>query len=99
MGSDAVMTMFGRNTRELEWFIAAGLTPQEAIRAATVNGAALLGQEEFLGRLAPGYAADIVAVDGNPVEDIRALTRNVQWVMKSGAVVVQRGEGRVRPGD
>lgn len=91
MGSDAVMTMFGRNTRELEWFIEAGMTPREAIRAATVNGAALLGQEHFLGRLAPGYAADIVAVDGDPVEDIRALTRNVRWVMKSGDIVVDPG--------
>jgi imidazolonepropionase-like amidohydrolase len=88
MGSDAVMSGFGQNTRELEWFINAGMTTGEAIRAATVNGAALLGQEDSLGRLQPGFAADIVAVQGNPLSDIRALTRNVQWVMKDGEVVV-----------
>ena len=90
MGSDAVMTMFGQNTRELEWFVAAGMTPAEALRAATVNGASLLGRENKLGRLAPGYAADIVAVRGDPLADIRALTRGVVWVMKGGEVVVEQ---------
>ena len=93
MGSDAVMTMFGRNTRELEWFVEAGMAPAEAIRAATVNGAKMLGQEGSLGRLRPGYAADVIAVAGNPLDDIRALSRNVQWVMKAGEIVVER-EGR-----
>jgi imidazolonepropionase-like amidohydrolase len=88
MGSDAVMSGFGQNTRELEWFVEAGLTTAEALQAATVNGARLLGQEDTLGRLKTGFAADIVAVDGDPLDDIRALTRNVQWVMKDGKVVV-----------
>jgi imidazolonepropionase-like amidohydrolase len=87
MGSDAVFTMFGQNARELEWFIEAGLTPAEAIRAATVTGATLLGQEHRLGRLAPDFVADIVAVRGNPLNDIRRLTRGVSWVMKAGEVV------------
>jgi imidazolonepropionase-like amidohydrolase len=90
MGSDAVMTMFGQNTRELEWFVRAGLTPAEALRAATVNGAALLGQEHTLGRLKVGFAADIVGIEGNPLIDIRAVTRHVKWVMKAGEVVVDR---------
>ena len=90
MGSDAVMTMFGQNTRELEWFIEAGMTPAEALRTATVNGADLLGQQHFLGRLKVGFAADIVAVNGSPLDDIRAITRNVVWVMKAGKVVVDR---------
>ncbi len=87
MGSDAVMTMFGQNTRELEWFVEAGMTPREAIQAATVNGSALLGQEHTVGRLKKDFAADIIAVNGDPLSDIRALTRNVVWVMKAGEVV------------
>ncbi len=86
MGSDAVMTMFGENTRELEWFVAAGMSPAEALRTATINGARLLGQQNHLGRLAPGFAADIVAVSGQPLADIRAVTRQVVWVMKGGKV-------------
>ena len=90
MGSDAVMSGFGQNTRELEWFVEAGMTPAEAIQTATVNGAILLGQEQHLGRLKSGFAADIVAVEGDPLRDIRALTHNVKWVMKNGEVVVDR---------
>jgi len=97
MGSDAVMTMFGQNTRELEWFVEAGMTTKEAIQAATLNGALLLGQEENLGRLRTGFAADIIAVEGNPLTDIRALTRTVRWVMKDGQVVVDHREKGVEP--
>ncbi len=88
MGSDAVMTGFGLNTRELEWLVKAGMTNSEAIQAATVNGAALLGQEDKLGRLGAGFAADIIAVDGDPLSDISVLTRHVKWVMKDGKIVV-----------
>lgn len=93
MGSDAVMTMFGQNTQELEWFVEAGMTPGEAIQSATINGAILLGQEELLGRLAPGFAADIIAVKGDPLSNIHALTDNVIWVMKGGEVVVKKDQG------
>jgi len=93
MGSDAVMSGFGQNTLELEWFVEAGITPAEAIQTATVNGARLLGQEQNLGRLQSGFAADIVAVDGDPLRDIRALTRNVKWVMKNGEVVIDEVRG------
>jgi imidazolonepropionase-like amidohydrolase len=88
MGSDAVFTMFGENARELEWFVQAGMTPAQAIQAGTVNGAKLLGMEDRIGRVAPGYYADLTAVEGNPLTDIRALTRNVRWVMKGGEVAV-----------
>ena len=90
MGSDAVFTMFGQNTRELEWFVKAGMTPEQALVTATANGAALLGMEKSLGAVAPGYFADIVAVDGDPLQDIEAVIRNVRWVMKSGKVVLDR---------
>jgi imidazolonepropionase-like amidohydrolase len=95
MGSDAVFTMFGENTRELRWFIKAGLTPKEALAAATANGAALLGMEKRLGKLAPGYYADIVAVEGDPLADIDVVIDRVRWVMKGGKVVVDRaGRGQ-----
>ncbi len=90
MGSDAVFTGFGENTRELGWFVEAGMTPAEALATATVGGAALLGMEGELGRVAPGYRADLVAVDGDPLSDIRVLFDGVRWVMKDGAVVVNR---------
>jgi uncharacterized protein (TIGR02246 family) len=90
MGSDAVFTMFGENTRELGWFVKAGMTPVQALATATSNGAALLGMEKDLGAVAPGYYADVVAVEGDPVSDITAVTERVRWVMKGGEVVVDR---------
>jgi imidazolonepropionase-like amidohydrolase len=90
MGSDAVFTMFGENTRELGWFVKAGMTPAQALATATVNGAALLGMEKSLGMIAPGYYADIVAVEGDPLADIEIVIGKVRWVMKGGAVVVDK---------
>jgi imidazolonepropionase-like amidohydrolase len=90
MGSDAVFTMFGQNTRELEWFVKAGLTPVQALGTATTTAAALLGMETQLGRAAPGYVADLVAVDGDPTTNVAALFDGVRWVMKEGRVVVNR---------
>lgn len=88
MGSDAVFTGFGENARELEWFVQAGMSPQDALRCATVNGAALLGLEAELGAIAPGRYADLIAVDGDPLTDIQAVSRRTRWVMKDGIVVV-----------
>lgn len=88
MGSDAVFTGFGENTRELEWFVRAGMTPAQALAAATTTGARLLGMEKQLGAVAPGYYADIVAVEGDPLADVGAVVRGVRWVMKGGRVVV-----------
>ncbi len=88
MGSDAVFTGFGENTRELEWLVKAGMTPAQALAAATTNGASLLGMEKSLGAIAPGYFADIVAVEGDPLSDIGVVIHNVRWVMKAGKVVV-----------
>jgi imidazolonepropionase-like amidohydrolase len=94
MGSDAVFTGFGENTRELEWFVKAGMTPAQALAAATANGAALLGMSRDLGAVAPGTYADIVAVDGDPIADITSVVSGVRWVMKGGAVVVDRRTSR-----
>jgi imidazolonepropionase-like amidohydrolase len=90
MGSDAVFTGFGENTRELEVFVAAGMTPEAALATATTTAAALLGLERSLGAVAPGYFADLIAVDGDPTREIGAVVRRVRWVMKGGAVVVDR---------
>ena len=90
MGSDAVYTMFGENTRELSWFVKAGMTPEQALRAATINGATLLGMEKSLGSLQPGYLADVVAVEGDPLADIEIAIQKVRWVMKAGQVVVDK---------
>ena len=90
MGSDAVYTMFGQNTRELAWFVRAGMTPVQALATATTNAAALLGIEDRLGRVAPGFLADLVAVQGDPTQDIDVLFSGVRWVMKEGRVVVDR---------
>lgn len=88
MGSDAVYSMFGQNTRELAWFVKAGLTPAEALASATTTAAALLGKETELGRVAPGYLADLIAVEGNPLDDIERLFTGVRWVMREGKVLV-----------
>jgi imidazolonepropionase-like amidohydrolase len=88
MGSDAVFHMFGQNTRELGWYVKLGMTPAQALATATTNGAALLGMENSLGKIAPGYYADIVAVDGDPLANIDVVLHKVKWVMKGGAVVV-----------
>jgi len=90
MGSDAVYSMFGQNTRELEWFVKAGMTPMQALATATTTAAALLGAGDRLGRIAPGYLADIVAVDGDPTANISTLFAGVKWVAKEGRVVVDR---------
>ena len=95
MGSDAVYTMFGQNTRELAWLARAGMSPRQALASATTIPAALLGQEKALGALAPGYFADIVAVDGDPLVDVAVLIDKVRWVMKGGAVVVDRTRAAV----
>lgn len=79
--------MFGQNTRELSWFVKAGMTPLEALAAATTNGAALLNMEDKIGAIAPGYFADIAAVEGDPARDIDAVINGVRWVMKGGVVV------------
>jgi imidazolonepropionase-like amidohydrolase len=94
MGSDAVFTGFGENTRELEWFVKAGMTPVQALATATANGAKLLGMEKELGAVAPGFYADLVAVEGDPRADIEAVVRGVRWVMKGGKVVVDRRPDR-----
>jgi imidazolonepropionase-like amidohydrolase len=88
MGSDAVYWMFGENTNELFRMVEAGLTPVQALATATINGAELLGMPTKLGRVAPGFYADIVGVSGDPTRDIDVVVNRVRWVMKGGVVVI-----------
>lgn len=90
MGSDAVYSGFGRNTGELAWFIKAGMTPAQALVTATTIPAALLGMKDSLGRIAKGFSADLVAVDGNPLVKIDALFTGVKLVIKDGKIVVDK---------
>ncbi|HEX6973697.1 MAG TPA: amidohydrolase family protein [Vicinamibacterales bacterium] len=90
MGSDAVYSMFGQNTRELGWLVKAGMTPTQALQSATTVAADLLGMQDRIGRLAPGTFADIVGVDGDPLQNVAVVIDGVKWVMKGGKVVVDR---------
>jgi imidazolonepropionase-like amidohydrolase len=90
MGSDAVFELFGHNTEEMTYLVKSGMTPAQALAAATVNGAAALGMEKDLGEVTPGHYADIVAVQGNPLSDISVAVHNVKWVMKGGDVLVDK---------
>ena len=92
VGSDAVYNGWGLNMRELDWFVKMGMKPEQALKAATTEPAAMLGMEKSLGAVAPGFFVDIVAVEGDPLTNITAVSRreNVRWVMKSGRVVVDK---------
>jgi len=92
VGSDAVYNGWGLNMRELDWLVKMGMTPAQALKAATTEPAAMLGMEKSLGSVAPGFFADIVAVEGDPLANITAVSKrdNVRWVMKAGQVVVDK---------
>lgn len=82
-GTDSGVSAHGDNAREFELLVEAGMTPMQAIHAATVNGAANLGKSDLLGTIEKGKAGDIVAVDGDPLSDVSQL-RDVDFVMKAG---------------
>ena len=85
-GSDAGVTPHGKNAVELEMYVKYGLTPAEAITAATVNAAKLIDMEDKLGTIEVGKIADLVAVEQDPLQDIKAL-QNVSVVIKDGRIV------------
>jgi imidazolonepropionase-like amidohydrolase len=88
-GSDVGVFAHGENAREIELMVEYGMSPAAAVKAATITAADVLGRSEDLGRVAKGYLADVVAVGGNPIEDISAL-RSVVVVIKDGSVILDR---------
>ena len=85
-GTDAAVYPHGLNAREFAVMVKLGLTPLQAIQAATVNAADLLGWSDKIGGIEPGKWADIIAVDGDPLQDVTKL-EHVKFVMKGGVVV------------
>lgn len=96
-GTDAGVFPHGRNAREFRLLVEAGMTPRRAILAATRDAAELLGAAAELGTVEAGKLADLVAVDGNPLEDVTAL-EDVGFVMKGGVVYKRGGRPLAEPG-
>jgi len=90
-GTDAGVCPHGINARQFAFMVKYGMTPMQAIRSATVNAADLIGHSELFGSIKAGKSADIIAVNGDPIADIRLL-ESVAFVMKEG--VVYKRDGR-----
>lgn len=84
-GTDSGVSRHGDNAREFELYVEAGMTPMEAIVTATINASAHLQMQDDIGTLEAGKFADVIAVDGNPLEDISEL-RDIDFVMQGGEV-------------
>jgi len=91
LGTDAAVYPHGQNAHEFELMVGAGMPPMFTIQAATTHAAQLLKHEKDLGSITPGKYADVVAVNGNPLDDI-TLLQHVQFVMKEGKVYKMNGE-------
>ena len=86
-GTDSAVYPHGRNAEEFAQLVdRVGMSPAEALASATTGAAELIDMENEVGRIAPGYSADLIAVSGNPLEDIRAL-ESVDWVMVRGRTI------------
>lgn len=95
-GTDAGVIPHGKNAREFVPMTRLGMTPGAALRAATVGAAKSIGWSDRVGRIAPGCYADLIAVTGNPLEDVTAL-QHVVFVMKNGEVVRDERAGAPAP--
>jgi imidazolonepropionase-like amidohydrolase len=84
-GSDSAVYPHGDNGKQFAYMVEYGMTPMQAIQAATVHAAELIGWPDTVGAIAEGRYADIIAVDGNPLEDVRVM-EDVSFVMKGGQV-------------
>jgi imidazolonepropionase-like amidohydrolase len=87
-GTDAGVCAYGQNAKQFAWMVKYGMTPMQAIQSATSSAADLLGRGNELGSIKPGKYADVIAVSGDPLENV-SLLENVQFVMKDGKVYKQ----------
>jgi imidazolonepropionase-like amidohydrolase len=87
-GTDAGVFAHGKNYLEFNYMVEAGMPPMEAIKSATMSAADLLGISDILGSITKGKIADIVAVDGDPIQDITTM-KNMSFVMKEGKIYKQ----------
>ena len=92
-GTDAGVCPHGINARQFAFMVRYGMTPIQAIQSATVNAADLIGHSELFGSITPGKSADIIAVHGDPLADVRTL-ENVAFVMKEGTVYKTDGKSQ-----
>ena len=89
-GTDLGICPYGTGPQQFAFMVKYGMTPMQAIQAATSNAADLLGHSDLIGSIKPGKSADMVAVSGDPLKDIKLL-ENVEFVMKEGKVYKQAG--------
>ena len=87
-GTDAGVFPHGENAKEFIYMVETGWSPMFSIKSATITNAKLLDMEEQLGAISAGFLADIIAVDGNPIQDINVMEK-VSFVMKNGTVYKQ----------
>ena len=85
VGSDVGPFPHGTQAREMELMVQFGMSPADVLKADLIHGARLLDWEGQIGDLKPGYFADVIAVEGNPLENISAV-KSVSFVMKNGVV-------------
>jgi imidazolonepropionase-like amidohydrolase len=88
-GTDAGVQIHGINGRQLAMYVEAGMTPLQAIQSATLVAARLLRMETKIGKIAPGFYGDLVAVAGDPLQDVRTV-ESPRFVMKEGRVALDR---------
>ncbi len=84
-GTDSGIYPHGLNARQLPYMVKYGMTPMQAIQSATINAARLMQWEDRVGSIAPGKYADIIAVEGDALADLRSFAK-VGFVMKGGVV-------------
>jgi imidazolonepropionase-like amidohydrolase len=84
-GTDSGVSVHGYNAYEFQYMVEAGMPAMEAIKAATIIPAEIMGNQKDLGTIEVGKIADIIATDGNPLQDIKVM-RKVSFVMKDGVV-------------